>query len=81
LAGLVGREISPSQGQYPHKTAQHRKTRTNFHALRGIQTRDLNVQTINAFASDRAPTGTGVSRFLNCNFSCSQGPSPSWGQG
>jgi hypothetical protein len=40
LVGLLGRVINPSQGLYLHRTARHRKTRTNIHALSGIQTRD-----------------------------------------
>jgi hypothetical protein len=45
LVGLLGRVISLSQGLYQHRTAQHRKTRTNIHALSGIRTRDHNIQT------------------------------------
>jgi hypothetical protein len=37
---------------------QHRKTRTNIHALSGIRTYDLSVQTIKAYASDCSSTGT-----------------------
>jgi hypothetical protein len=40
MVGLLGRVISPSQGLYLHRAAQHRKTRTNFHALSGIRTHD-----------------------------------------
>jgi hypothetical protein len=40
MVGLLGRVISPSQGLYLHRTTQHRKTRTNIHALSGIRTRD-----------------------------------------
>jgi len=36
LAGLLGREISLSQGHYLHRTAQHRKTQTHIHASSGI---------------------------------------------
>jgi hypothetical protein len=39
-AGLLGRVISSSQGLYLHRTTQHRKTKTNIHALIGIRTRD-----------------------------------------
>jgi hypothetical protein len=35
------------------------KTRTNILALNGIQTHGLSVQAIEAYASDRAATGTG----------------------
>jgi hypothetical protein len=37
---MVGRMISLSQGLYPHRTTQHRQTRTSIHALSGIRTRD-----------------------------------------
>jgi len=40
LVGLLGREISPTQGLYLHVTTQHRKTRTYIHAPSGIRTRD-----------------------------------------
>jgi hypothetical protein len=40
MVGLLGRVISSSQGLYLHRTTQHRKTRTNIHALSGIRTRD-----------------------------------------
>jgi hypothetical protein len=36
--------ISPSQGLYLHRTTQHRKTRTNIHALSGIRTHDPSNQ-------------------------------------
>jgi hypothetical protein len=35
---LLGRGISPSQGRYLHRRAQHRKTRTHIHASSGIRT-------------------------------------------
>jgi hypothetical protein len=38
--GLLGRVISLSQGLYLHRTAQHRKTWTNIHALSGIRTQE-----------------------------------------
>lgn len=41
-------------------TAQHRNTETNNHAVSGIQSHDLSVQAVNACATDRAATGTGV---------------------
>jgi hypothetical protein len=44
LAGLLGRVISPLQGLYLHRTAQHRKTRTNIHALGGIRTREPRIE-------------------------------------
>jgi hypothetical protein len=40
MVGLLGRVISSLQGLYLHRTTQHRKTRTNIHALSGIWTRD-----------------------------------------
>jgi hypothetical protein len=57
--GLLGREISPSQGLYLHRTTQHRKTRTNIHALSGIRTHDLCNQHAETHASDRTATVTG----------------------
>jgi hypothetical protein len=44
MVGLLGRVISPSQGHYLHRTTQHRKTRTNIHALSGIRTHDPSNQ-------------------------------------
>jgi hypothetical protein len=38
MVGLLGWVISLSQGLYLHRTTQHRKTRTNIHALSGIWT-------------------------------------------
>jgi hypothetical protein len=35
MVGLLGRVINPSQGLYLHRTTQHRKTRTDIHALSG----------------------------------------------
>jgi hypothetical protein len=40
-------------------TTQHRKPRTNVHALSGIRTHVLRVQAIEARASDCAATGAG----------------------
>jgi hypothetical protein len=40
MVGLLGRVISSSQRLYLHRTTQRRQTRTNIHALSGIQTRD-----------------------------------------
>jgi hypothetical protein len=43
--GLLGRGINPSQGLYLHRTTQHRRTRTNVHALlSGIRTHDPSVR-------------------------------------
>jgi hypothetical protein len=55
LARLLGRggggyRISPSQGLYLHRTAQHRKTRTSTHASSEIRTHDLTVREIMAHA-------------------------------
>jgi hypothetical protein len=50
--GLLGRVISPSQGLYLHRTTQHRKTRTNIHALSGIQTHDPSNHPFKTHASD-----------------------------
>jgi hypothetical protein len=38
---------------------QHRKTRTNIHALRGIRTHDHRDQAIKTYAFDLAATGIG----------------------
>jgi hypothetical protein len=43
MVGLLGRVMNPSQGLYLHRTAQHRKTRVNKHALSGIRTHDPSV--------------------------------------
>jgi hypothetical protein len=58
LVGLLGQEISPTQDLYIHRTAQHTKTTTNIHALSGIRSHELSVQVIEAYATDRATTGT-----------------------
>jgi hypothetical protein len=44
VVGLLGRGISPSQGHYLHRTAQHRKTRTHIHGSSGIRTNDPSVR-------------------------------------
>jgi hypothetical protein len=59
MVGLLGRVISPSQGLYLHRTTQHRKTRTNIHALSGIRTHYLRNQPAKTHASDRTATVTG----------------------
>jgi hypothetical protein len=58
MVGLLGRVISPSQGLYLHRTTQHRKTRTNIHALSGIRTHDPSNQPAKTHASDRTATVT-----------------------
>jgi hypothetical protein len=63
MVGILGRVISPSQGLYLHRTTQHRKTRTNIHALSGIRTHDPGNQPAKIHASDRTATVTGKSRF------------------
>jgi hypothetical protein len=60
MVGLLGRVVSPSQGLYLHRTTQHRKTRTNIHALSGIQTHDPSNQPAKTHASDRTATVTGL---------------------
>jgi hypothetical protein len=60
MVGLLGRVTSPSQGLYLHRTAQHRKTRTNIHALSGIRTHDPSNQPVKTHASDRTATVTGI---------------------
>jgi hypothetical protein len=59
MVGLLGRVISPAQGLYLHRTAQHRKTRANIHALSGIRTPDPSNQPAKTHASDRTATVTG----------------------
>jgi hypothetical protein len=59
ILGLLGRVISPSQGLYLYRTAQHRKTRTNIHALSGIRTHDPSNQPAKTHASDRTDSVTG----------------------
>jgi hypothetical protein len=44
LTGLLGRGIGPSQGHYPHRTAQHRKMRTHIHTSSGIRTHHPSVR-------------------------------------
>jgi hypothetical protein len=46
LLGLLGRGISPSQGHYLHRTAQHRKLRTYIHASSGIRNHDASVRSV-----------------------------------
>jgi hypothetical protein len=58
MVRLLGRVISPSQGLYLHRTTQHRKTRTNIHALSGIRTHDSSNQPFKTHASDRTATVT-----------------------
>jgi hypothetical protein len=59
--------ISPSQGLYLHRTKQHRKTRTNIHALSGIRTHDPSNQPAKTHASDRTATVTGTVLLPNQN--------------
>jgi hypothetical protein len=58
LVGLLGREFSPMQGVYLHRTTQHRKTRTHTHASSGIRTHDSTVTAVEDSALDRAAIGT-----------------------
>jgi hypothetical protein len=60
MVGLLGRVISPSQGLYLRRTTQHRKTRTNIHALSGIRTHDPSTQPAKTHASDRTATVTDI---------------------
>jgi hypothetical protein len=70
MIGLLGRVISPSQGLYLHRITQHRKTRTNIHALSGIRTHDPSNQPAKNHASNRTATVTGFTfcRFYNSKF-------------
>jgi hypothetical protein len=63
MVGLLGRVMSPSQGLYLHRTTQHRKTRTNIHALSGIRTHDPSNQPAKTLASDRTAAVTCLSTF------------------
>jgi len=45
LVGLLRREISPSQGLYLYRTAQHRQMPTYIYALSGTRIYDPNVRT------------------------------------
>jgi hypothetical protein len=56
LVRLTGRGISPTQGLYLHKKAQHTKTKTKIHALSGFQTYDWSIQAARAHAIDRSAT-------------------------
>jgi hypothetical protein len=58
MVGFLGRVISPSQGPYLHRTTQHRKMRTNIHALRGIRTHD---------PSNHPATVTGIKKLTAIN--------------
>jgi hypothetical protein len=66
MVGLLGRVISPSQGLYLLRTTQHRKTRTNIHALSGIRPHDPSNQLAKTHASDRTATVTGWYRSILC---------------
>jgi hypothetical protein len=71
MVGLLGRVICPSQGFYLHRTTQHRKTRTNIHALSGIRTHDPSNQPAKTQASDRTATVTGKTLFMIRKYSSS----------
>jgi hypothetical protein len=66
MVGLLGRVISLSQGLYLHRTTQHRKTRTNIHALSGIRTHDPSTQPAKTHASGRTATVTGYHSHHHC---------------
>jgi hypothetical protein len=68
MVGFLGRVISPSQGPYLHRTTQHRKTRTNIHALSGIRTHDPSNQPAKSHASDSTATVTGADRLTNSKY-------------
>jgi hypothetical protein len=46
LVGPLGRGVGTSQGLYLHRTAQHRNTRTDIHALSGIRTHDPSIDAV-----------------------------------
>jgi hypothetical protein len=64
LVGLFGLGISPTHGFYLHRTAQHRKTKTKFHALSGFQSHDLSDQPLEAYASDSGANRTASFKIL-----------------
>jgi hypothetical protein len=68
MVALLGRVISPLQGLYLHRTTQHRKTRTNIHALSGIRTYDPSNQPAKTHASDRTATVTGNCWCFDLNY-------------
>jgi hypothetical protein len=70
MVGLLGRVVSPSQGLYLHRITQHRKTRTNIHALSGIRTHDPSNQPAKIHASGRTTTVTGSSDLRDANWTC-----------
>jgi hypothetical protein len=47
------------QGLYLHRTAQHRKTRKNIHALNGIRTHDPSIQAAKTHSLDSMATVIG----------------------
>jgi len=61
LVGLLGQGISPSQGHYLHKTAQHRKMQTHIHASSRIWTHDPSVWAVEDYVS----TGTSQYNIVN----------------
>jgi hypothetical protein len=65
MVGLLGQVISPLQGLYLHRTTQHRKTRTNIHALSEIRTHGPSNQPAKTHASDRMATVTGNNKIIH----------------
>jgi hypothetical protein len=51
MVGLLRRGISQTKGLYLHRTAQHRKTKTNIHAVSRIRTRDPSAEVVHNGAS------------------------------
>jgi hypothetical protein len=49
----------PIEKASTYKGQQHKKMSTNLHALSGIQTHDISVQEVKAYASDGSATGAG----------------------
>jgi hypothetical protein len=48
------------KGLYIHRTTQHRNTKTNIHAPRGMRTHDPSNQAAKTYALDCVATGTGT---------------------
>jgi hypothetical protein len=49
--------VANSKSLYLHRTAQHRKTRTNIHVSSAIRTKGLSIQAMKAYATDSVATG------------------------
>jgi hypothetical protein len=73
LVGLLGEWSAHRKSLCLYRSTQHRKTRTNIHALSGIRTWDLSVQAINALwprchldRLSHLPTASAIKIFFRC---------------